>query len=274
MRKLIKKLAKAEQAFTGTQFLAPRVLGNEIRVKIQGLVKTLTVQPRDFEGWGIFEAKDSTTVSVVQKATLPQVCEYLKLFKSVKLLLVRPIQNRTWLAYPANAGSFQERFGPCKPVLVHLVTLGRAFEQVIARWDGSDFWFETVDRRSNSRVPKRLASALKNFVAPDSLKYSGLTPEIRAAYKLIFGNADKMRVRCSEERLRQALRRAGGELESFADAGDFWTTHWLTSDGESHTSAIAKRDLTVLSAGICLDGEDQIFDLQSLVGVVEQRDEF
>ena len=35
-------------------------------------------------------------------------------------------------------------------------------------------------------------------------------------------------------------------------------------------SAISKRDLTVISAGICLSGEDDKFDLQSLVGVVEK----
>jgi hypothetical protein len=41
--------------------------------------------------------------------------------------------------------------------------------------------------------------------------------------------------------------------------------------GESHTSAISKQDLTVVTAGICLDDLDEEFDLQSLVGVVEQR---
>ena len=39
--------------------------------------------------------------------------------------------------------------------------------------------------------------------------------------------------------------------------------------GRSRTSAIAKSDLTVMSAGVCLAGGDRTFDLQSLVGVVQ-----
>jgi hypothetical protein len=65
------------------------------------------------------------------------------------------------------------------------------------------------------------------------------------------------------------LRFGGGDLHGFRDRGEFWLVEWLARDGQLHTSAIAKNDLTVISAGICLSGEDQKFDLQSLVGVVE-----
>ena len=74
-----------------------------------------------------------------------------------------------------------------------------------------------------------------------------------------------------EERLQAALRLAGGTLREFRDRGDFWLVEWTTRDGERHTSAIGKRDLTVISAGICLSGGDRAFDLQSLVGVVERQ---
>ncbi len=61
-------------------------------------------------------------------------------------------------------------------------------------------------------------------------------------------------------------------LARFSDKGDFWTVEWRTGDGEEHTSAISKMYLTVMNAGICLDDLDEDFDLQSLLGVVEQRE--
>jgi hypothetical protein len=48
---------------------------------------------------------------------------------------------------------------------------------------------------------------------------------------------------------------------------------WRTSKGDLHTSAIAKGDLTVVSSGICLSGEDRKFDLTSLVKVIEKQED-
>jgi hypothetical protein len=75
-----------------------------------------------------------------------------------------------------------------------------------------------------------------------------------------------------EGRLRDALHMGGGELREFRDRGEFWQVEWTTRNGDRHTSAISKGDLTVISSGICLSGYDRNFDLQSLVGVIEARD--
>jgi hypothetical protein len=78
--------------------------------------------------------------------------------------------------------------------------------------------------------------------------------------------------RGDQARLDQALRMAGGSLHSYSDRGEYWLVEWMTRDGHRHTSAIGKEDLTVISSGVCLSGRDQDFDLQSLVGVIEQGD--
>lgn len=271
VRKLIEKLAKAEKNFVETRFLAPRIKGGQVRVKFEGLVNTYSPTPEDFEGWGVFQAEVQNKASLVKQADKVQVSKYLKQLNAVRLYLVRPLRGQSWLAYPVNGEEFRQRFGEKKAVAVHLVTLGRAFEPIIARFDGSNFWFDRIDRRFDPKLPTRLAKALKAFVAPEALKITGLTPELREAYGMVFQKSEGMRVRCSEARLRRALEQGGGQLESFVDRGDYWNTQWITSEGERHHSAIQKKDLTVLSAGICLDGEDTKFDLQSLVGVVEQR---
>lgn len=272
MQRLIEKMARAEREMVNTQFLAPRIRTSDVVVRIRGLTKTFQPTPSNFEGWGIFRITTDETAELSQQADRVQVGKYLKGLKTARFYLVRQLRDGTWLATPVNGSTFENSFGAVRPVPIHLVTMGRAFEQVVGRWDGRNFWFDKADRRGDPKLPRSLAAALKNFVNPDALQIKGLTPELREAYRLVFEKDDRLRVRCSEARLKQALALGGGQLESFIDGGDYWNTRWVTSDGEQHISAIRKSDLTVLSAGICLDGEDQKFDLPSLVGVVEQRD--
>jgi hypothetical protein len=78
--------------------------------------------------------------------------------------------------------------------------------------------------------------------------------------------------RGDQARLDQALQMAGGSLQSYSDRGEYWLVEWMTRDGQRHTSAIGKEDLTVISSGVCLSGRDNDFDLQSLVGVIEKGD--
>ena len=270
MRKLIEQLANAEQDFIKTQFLAPQVRGGQVRVKLNGMVCTLSPEPRGFEGWGVFQADADFRAVLLREATKSQTAEYLSRFPTVRLILVRPLKGGSWLAYPANRGEFRQKFGEVKPVVVRLVSQARAFQHVVCRWDGQIFWFDKIDRSADPKAPGFMAKALKAFLAPDGLRFSGLTPELREAYSLVLNQFGELRVRCDETRLRRALEMGGGSLEGFVDRGDYWTTQWKTSDGEQYTSAIQKDNLTVMSSGICLDGEDAKFDLQSLVGVVEQ----
>ena len=59
--------------------------------------------------------------------------------------------GQTWLAYPVNEADMRQRFKVVKPVPMHLVIKGIAFEQIIARWNGQSCWFEEVDRRADPR---------------------------------------------------------------------------------------------------------------------------
>jgi hypothetical protein len=191
--------------------------------------------------------------------------------------LIEQARHQTWLAYPANESDARQRFSlSARPVPVHLVTDGAQFEQVIARWDGSAWWFEEVDRRADPQHAQALREALKAVTPPEALRIKNLTPEMRTAYDLgaqqALAFAALMQQRRDEARLREALHMGGGELQGFQDRSEFWLVDWTTSDGQRHTSAIAKTDLTVVGAGICLSGRDRDFDLQSLVGVVAGRD--
>jgi len=268
---------------------------------VANLIYTFTPQPRDFEGWGIFRPVNEKTAEVVEEASLPQLAEYLKLLKPLRLRLAYPLRSLTWLAYPMNESDMQQRLGMVKPVPVHLVSEGAAFEPIIARFDGTAFWFDEIDRRAEPQPTEQLREQLEQVTLPDQVRFAGMTPEMRTVYELVLqqtpayqereqhrrqareaGEAEGAEgageageavggERTDEQQLRDALQMGGGRLRTFRDRGEFWQVEWTTRDRERHTSAIAKGDLTVMSSGICLSGCDRDFDLQSLVGVIEAR---
>jgi len=297
---LLNEIAAQETQLQDTEFLAPCVQGGKVRTSVANLIYTFTPQPSDFEGWAIFRPVNEKTAEVVEEASLPQLAEYLKLLKPLRLRLAYPLRSLTWLAYPINESDMQQRLGMVKPVPVHLVSEGAAFEPIIARFDGTAFWFDEIDRRAEPQPTEQLREQLEQVTLPDQVRFAGMTPEMVTVYELVLqqtpayqerehhrrqvrdvqnrpqppqrrrerrGSSD----RTDEQQLRDALQMGGGRLRTFRDRGEFWQVEWMTRDGERHTSAIAKGDLTVMSSGICLSGCDRDFDLQSLVGVIENR---
>ncbi|MBH8565681.1 hypothetical protein I8748_26495 [Nostoc sp. CENA67] len=270
--KLINEIASAEAQLYTTQFLAPCVKGGRVRTRVAEMVYTFSPKPSKFEGWGIFQPVDEKTAKVVEEASLPQIAEYLQNFPQIRLRLAHRLQRQTWLAYPVNEADMRQRLRVVKPIAVHLVNEGVAFEQIISRWNGQSCWFEEIDRRTDPTIVKSLQSALKQLIPAEELQFKGITPEIRTVYELATKQIEGFtKPQQDEKRLRKALQMGGGELRQFHDRGDYWTVDWTTSDGVRHSSAIAKTDLTVISSGICLSGRDRDFDLQSLVGVMEQQ---
>jgi len=271
--KLINQIAIAQAQLSATQFLAPCVKGGRVRTRVAGMIYTFSPKPSKFQGWGIFQPVDEKIATVVEEADLPQIAEYLQHFPQIRLRLAHPLQKQTWLAYPVNEADMRQRLKVVKPIAVHLVTEGVTFEQIIARWNGQSCWFEEVDRRTDPAISETLQSAVKQLTPAEELQFKGITPEIRTVYELATRRIEGFtQPQQDEKRLRKALQMGGGTLTQFHDRSDYWTVDWTTADGVRHSSAIAKTDLTVVSSGICLSGRDRDFDLQSLVGVMEQQE--
>jgi hypothetical protein len=263
---LIREMAKAESALAGTRFVAPCVQGGRIRARVAGLVKTFRPEPATFSGWGVFRPVTEKKAKVEEEAAFPLVASYLRLLPMLRLILARRLRHACWLAYPANESDAAQRFGIEEPVRVHLVEGAAPLDPILARFDGSAWWFEDLDRRADPTIAFALRQRLQQSIEPSKVRVPGLVPEMRAAYGIAFRGSTK-------HRLGESLRRAGGKLEDLTDHGDYWVIEWLTNDGQRHTSAVEK-DLTVRSAGICLSGRERDFDLQSLVGVMEGVDAY
>jgi hypothetical protein len=280
--RLLSQIANRENALLSTRFLAPCLPGAMAQTRVAGMIYRFMPQPRDFEGWAIFQPVNEKIASIIEEASLPLIAQYLRLFKPLRLRLAYALAQQTWLAYPGNESDARQRFGASRPVKIHLVSDGEAFEQIIARWDGDAWWFEEIDRRADPLIAEQLRAALKALTPEQNIRIANITPEAITAYQLAARQAQRAREKAArkdqqsyansdEARLQKALRFGGGVLRGYKDRGAYWVVEWTTRDGQRHASAIEKKNLTVMSAGICLSGRDNDFDLQSLVKIVEQR---
>lgn len=263
---LLDKMESAEESFLRTEFLAPVLPGGSVQVRIAGLVCTLRVEGQTEPGWAILKPLSMDTAQVVARPGLRQVQDYLALFPAVRLLMLART-GRDWLAAPARKGD--ARFQISGPVPVQLAVGVEPFQQIVARFDGTHFWFQEVDRRRSLAIAAYLREAFAAETSPDQLHKPTLTAEERHAYGLLYKAIQDARRDKVELRLAEALAHADAELTSYIEREDAYTVAF-TVDGGLHRSTVRKDDLTVLVAGICLSGQDRRFDLQSLVGVIRE----
>lgn len=269
MDDILNRLQAAEEQFLASEFLAPMLPGGMVEVRIAGVICRLGVQPGDFTGWGVFRPLTTGHAQLVRPAGLAEKQRYLRLFPLVRLILCQRADD--WRGIPVHQGDRRVRIDGTVPVC--LVEEAQLFEVVETRFDGARFWFDRLDARHDPGAAAYLRQALQAMTEPEQMKRSGLTVEERTAYAMNYwpklqAELDAARDRV-EVRLQEALAHAGASLSGYLERGDSYRVEYKV-DGEQHVSVVARNDLTVQVAGICLSGADRHFDLQSLVGVIRQ----
>jgi hypothetical protein len=267
----IDQLAKAESEFVGSEFLSPVLRGAGVGVMIAGVRCRLAVSPGNFEGWGIFRAVSHTQAKFLRAPTLAQRRQYLALFPAVRLILTMREQKQ-WLGVSASSGD--SRISLSGPAPVRFAgDDAELFDTVIARFDGSQLWFDRVDDRSDPATASYLRQSFTSLAEPDEVQRPALTAEQRLAYLIAYKARVEELLREQrarpEHRLKAALEHAGARLREYSEQGDFYRVSYDV-DGRRHTSIVRKDDLAVVTAGICLSGRDHHFDLGSLVGVLRE----
>lgn len=262
---LMNRLAEEEARFLAADFLAPMLGAGVVYVRIAGIICRFFVADH-FQGWGVFRPTDTTTARLVRPATLAERRRYLTALPLRRLILCRA-ERRRWLAWPAHHAD--DRFGTAAIVPVRLVEEAQIYDVVTARSDGVQCWFDNLDERADPSTAEYLRDALRRMMPPECIHLRGLTAEQRAAYAFTHALRLEAARDRTEERLRSALAHAGGELKGYLERDDGYRVEFRI-DGQRHVSLIAKDDFSIHRAGICLSGEDQRFDLQSLVGVLRE----
>lgn len=265
---LIERMANEERLLAESTFLAPIVGGARVRVRVQGIVYELKVFDK-FEGWALLRITEPGRAEVIEKAQPAIVGKYLKLFPRIRLILLGQYES-CWWALAANTSD--TRIQLTGPVPVHLVASAARFETISARFDGSVFWFESVDRRRDPAVARKLNEALDNKIAPRQLFCRGMVPQERLAYKMLFIEQNKEEATAPDDRTRisTALNHAGAQLDRFWLQNSDQAVVRFVLDGQTHNVVVRPHDMSVVSAGICLSGRDRDFDLTSLVGVFRE----
>jgi hypothetical protein len=267
-----RKLAAAEDRFLGSEFLVPVLQRSQVRVRIAGVVCTLSVTPADFQGWGVFRPRSHSSAELFRPAKLAERRHYLELFPLVRLVLCRR-DGGDWLALPAHQGDRRIRIAGLVPL--RLVEEAQQFDVVRTRFDGANFWFEGPDPACDPATAAWLRRSLNEAVDPNQLTRPGLTPEEKAAYAVNYYLKEEIRrqreTEQTEGKLREALHHAGAELVDYLERQDSYRVTYSIG-GRQHVSAVRKDDLSVQVAGICLSGQDSRFDLASLVGVIREAE--
>src|SRR5262245_10809566 len=257
INELLDRLARTEERFLQSDFLAPAVRGGVVAVRIGVVVCPFRIERR-FTGWGVFRPAGPDRAELIRRASLAERASYLALVPAQRVILCHRI-GREWLGWPEQHGD--HRFGPPALLPVRLAEEAEAFAIVATGFDGAQCWFDQLDERADPTAAAYLRRAFAEHALPESLQRRGLTAEERAAYAAAVQLAEEAVKDRTEARLRAALTHAGGELQGYREQDECYRVEF-TVDGERHVSVVG-RDLSVQLAGICLSGEDQHFDLQS-----------
>jgi len=209
-----------------------------------------------------------TKAKLVREATLCERRAYLDLFPTVRLIIVQRGKDR-WRGIAAHTGD--DRFRIRGSVPVALSESVAPFDTIVTRFDGERFWFDGPDRSVNPAFAATLRSALSAGTDPSEVHKSGLTPELKSAYEFLHAQTERGRLRSNQDRNRtriaEALGHGGASLVDFQERGDGYLVEYRIGS-DIFRSAVDRNNLSVRSAGICLAGQDEQFDLTSLVGVI------
>ena len=283
------RLEAQETALTGTRVLAPILGGRRVTVKVGGVACQLAVDSGE-RGWSVLEIESTQRAKWLRAATLAEREKYLALLPAVRFVALER-NGAIWLAFPAHAGDARLRLQGVAPIRSDESTNTQMFDAIIARFDGTHFWFEKLDARRSPALAEYLRTSLAEQIAPDALHKKGLSREERNAYALaLYGPPEPETGRALDAatappsfnpfaaithpntpdgRLAQSLNHAGGRLVSWIDRGNVYTVTYQFGD-RTHTSTVRADDLSVMTSGICLSGHDRDFDLTSLVGVMQE----
>lgn len=275
---LLAKMAQKEREVRRQEFLAPYTEQSQSAiVKIDGVNYRFRVVGFQGSGFGIFLPIDPTCAKFVREAELDQMWEYLELLPKLHVILAYQT-DLGWCAYPFNVESTKARFGLDFEIIVRNASDVERFDVVTVRCDGRNFWYQEPFVGSDPIKSDALRAAFA--LRSDSYKMQavingikGLTPEEYKTFDLAMASWRQFQRQSIEGRVKQILAEAGAELDNYVVRGKQIEITWQAHSGTYYKSRIDKETFDVVSAGICLNNEDDRFHLKDLPGVIKEGEQ-
>ena len=264
---LIKKIGEKETTLPERTFISPVFSNRMVATRVEGINYTFSI-PKAEPGWYKIRPVDTKRAKLAGKAELQDIETYLKYFDKIRLVLVMK-KDDVYMAVPDKINRLGLPPQELVPVFLTDDTV-LDFDRVLARYDGANLWFESVDMGNDPQKAEHLRTSLETLQEPSKLKCSGLTFEERLAYTLRLTLDQKLVEDRKKETIEGHVEHAGGKFLRFAEKKDHISVTYKV-DGEIFTSHVSKDPAhQVIAAGICLAGNDRRFDLKSLITVVRE----
>jgi hypothetical protein len=260
---VLEKILSREKSAIGQQFIAPVAGGHRVRIHLGGFLWECLLD-REFSGWGVFEMAGQGRAKLLREAEVYEKERYLEAFPRVSLVLFFRDSRGIWWARDSRRGRFVE---------VLLVEGHLIFDSVTAVFDGTSYWFADLDNRIDPRKSRALRDALEATMAPEILRIADLTAADRELYEMALVIQREMEEQHKDvfiRKIEKALRTGDGELLEAAEVNNGFRIRWKTMRGETFTSMV-DRNLSVVSAGLCLSGGDKRQDLTTLASLLKNQ---
>lgn len=233
-------------------------------------------------GW--YQVKLGNTAIVEKKASPLQI---LKALRDKPTLKVYALGLE---GIPVNFSNFRSR-GYDESIPVNFLDLDIFKIANIVKWEDGRFYYANENVRLQKNLITEVHEAFDGKRILSDVR--GVTPEIR--YYLVLLNLQRsassalqelkhfklgpMEVRrrvegfkySMEDRVRDAITRAGGEFISCSAKGQYILVEWRVG-GQTLKSHI-RDDLRIISAGFCLSGDDKEHSLNSIVNLAKMFQE-
>lgn len=275
MKNVFNKLAKQEREVRVRDFVSPYVERSKFAfVKFANMSYRFRIIGFNNDGFGIFHPIDPLTARFVKQADFDVIRQYLSVLPVFKFIIVCET-DIGWCACPYNTESMAKKIGEATEVIIRLASDVQRFDVINTRFDGYTFWFDSLSTEIDVNVSIRLRNIFQksqqfNYVEERLDDIPGLTPEYKTAYKLAISALQLSKKNTVEGNIKKFLGRGQAELDSYVIRGDNIEIKWRTISNRIYHSLIDVKTMDVVSAGICLSGQDNKFHLKDLPGVVNE----